>query len=60
MTVKLYMYVHLFVRIHFLRVKHVLTVICGRTQYRISKILEMLLPLIFIFPKCFGTNLFLL
>jgi len=35
-----------YIHIHFLRVKHVLTVICGRTQYRISKILEMLLPLI--------------
>jgi len=46
MTVKLYMYVHLFVRMNFLRVKHVLTVICERTQNRISKILEMLLPLI--------------
>jgi len=30
----------------FLRVKHVLTVICERTHYRISEILEMLLPLI--------------
>jgi len=31
------MYIHLFVRMHFLQEKHVLTVICERTQYRISK-----------------------